>query len=261
VRSLLLLVAVSVALAQTDDVFDAARRGDVAAVRAALDKGAPVDATWRYGQTALFIAAGRGHTDVVRLLLERGAKADVKDSFYGMTALGGAAEKGNTEIVTMLLDKGAPGAEQLLLMAAGTGKAPLVKALAGRQGISPKILTQALASAEAGNHAEAAEALRAAGAQAGAPVDPAAFLRFRGKYATVPHGREVLSVEPKGALLAVIGESMTMEFRALDETTFEPAKYPGMEQLEFIIENGTVTGMESRQASRTVRYKLLEDSK
>jgi hypothetical protein len=255
-----LLVAVSFAFAQTDELFDAARRGDVAAVRTALDKGVPVDATWRYGQTALFIAAGRGHTEVVRLLLARGAKADVKDSFYGMTAIGAAAEKGSTEIVAMLLDKGAPGAEQLLLMAAGTGRTPLVAVLASRPGMGPKLLTQALASAEAGRHAEAAAALRAAGAQSGPPFDPAALTRFRGRYATVPQGREVLSVEPKGALLAVTGESMTMEYRALDDTTFEPAKYPGMAQLEFTIENGRVTGMESRQGSQTVRYKRLEDS-
>jgi hypothetical protein len=52
-----------------------------------------------------------------------------------------------------------------------------------------------------------------------------------------------------------------MEYRPLDDTTFEPVKYPGAEQLEFTTENGRVTGMESRQASRTVRYKRLEDAK
>jgi hypothetical protein len=261
VRLAIVLLGFALSVGANDALFEAARKGDVAAVKAELDKGVPVDATWRYNQTALFIAAGRGHTEVVRLLLERGAKADVKDSFYGMTAIGAAADKDNAGIVTMLLDKGAPGAEPILLMAAATGKAALVKALAGRSGISPKVLTQALSSAEAGKHVETAHALRAAGAKPAAPLDPAALSRFQGKYATVPQGREVLTVEPKGALLTVAGSTMSLDYRALDETTFEPVMYPGAEQLEFTTENGKVTGMVSRQQSRTVQYKRLEDSK
>jgi hypothetical protein len=261
VRTIIFLLIACFGVRASDALFDAARKGDLAAVRAALDSGVTVDATWRYDQTALFIAAGRGHTDIVRLLLERGARADVKDSFYGMTALGAAAEKGSTEIVGMLLDRGAPGAEQLLLMAAATGKAPLVKLLAARPGTSPKILTQALASAEAGKHTEAAAALRAAGVQPPPPLDPSSLTRFEGRYATVPQGRELLKVERRGALLAIVGESMTMEYRALDGSTFEPVKFPGMEQLEFTTEDGKVTGMESRQGSRTVRYKRVEDAR
>jgi ankyrin repeat protein len=114
VRLVTLLLATAIFASASDELFHAARKGDAAAVKVALDKGAAVDAKWRYDQTALFIAAFRGHAEVVKLLLERGAKADVKDSFYGMTAVGAAGQKGHAEIVAMLLDKGATADDQLL---------------------------------------------------------------------------------------------------------------------------------------------------
>ena len=40
-----------------EEFFEAARKGDTAALKAHLDKGVAVDSKWRYDQTALFIAA------------------------------------------------------------------------------------------------------------------------------------------------------------------------------------------------------------
>src|SRR6476661_3997873 len=70
-----------------DQLFEAVRKGDVAAVTAALDHGADVNAKFRYGTTALFKAAERGNADVARVLLDRGADVKVKDTFYGATAM------------------------------------------------------------------------------------------------------------------------------------------------------------------------------
>ena len=66
---------------------EAVRKGDAAAVTALLDKGADVNAKFRYGATALFKAAERGNTEVVKVLLARGADVTVKDTFYGATAM------------------------------------------------------------------------------------------------------------------------------------------------------------------------------
>ena len=69
--------------ALNDQLFEAVRKGDLAAVTAALDKGADVNAKFRYGATALFKAAERGHTEIAKVLLDRGADVKVKDTFYG----------------------------------------------------------------------------------------------------------------------------------------------------------------------------------
>src|ERR671916_428692 len=85
-----------------DQLYEAVRKGDVAAVTAALDKGADVNAKFRYGATALFKAAERGHTEVAKVLLDRGANVKVKDTFYGATAMTWALDNDHFEIVNLL---------------------------------------------------------------------------------------------------------------------------------------------------------------
>ncbi len=82
-----------------DQFWEAVRKGDLAAVTALLDKGADVNAKFRYGTTALFKAAERGHVEIVKLLLARGADVTVKDTFYGATAMTWALDNDHVEIV------------------------------------------------------------------------------------------------------------------------------------------------------------------
>src|ERR1700741_5108433 len=85
-----------------EQLFEAARKGDAAAVTALLDKGADVNAKFRYGTTALFKAAERGNTEVVKVLLARGADVSVKDTFYGTTAITWALDNDRVEVVRAL---------------------------------------------------------------------------------------------------------------------------------------------------------------
>ena len=85
--------------ALNDELFEAVRKGDVAAVTSALDRGADVNAKFRYGSTALFKAAERGHAPVVKILLDRGADVKVKDTFYGATAITWALENDHFEVL------------------------------------------------------------------------------------------------------------------------------------------------------------------
>ncbi len=81
---------------------DAARRGDVAAAKLLLDKGADVNAVDYRGYTPLILAAqhDRDSPELVRLLLSRGA--DVHAVAEGHTALTIAARRGETELVRLL---------------------------------------------------------------------------------------------------------------------------------------------------------------
>src|SRR5678815_5173990 len=82
-----------------DEMWEAVRQGNVALVTSLLDKGADVNAKFRYGTTALFKAAERGHTEVVKLLIARGADVTVKDTFYGATAMTWALNHDHTEVI------------------------------------------------------------------------------------------------------------------------------------------------------------------
>lgn len=77
-------------------------------VASLLQRGAPVNATDKYGTTPLYAAAVQGETEIVRMLL--GAGADPNRESEGETEgtpLCAAASWGRTEIVRLLLQHGA----------------------------------------------------------------------------------------------------------------------------------------------------------
>src|SRR5262249_52855122 len=103
----------------------AARRGDLAAVRAALDAGTSVDAANAQGVTALAYAAEIGRLDIVRLLVERGASLQARDRFFGSSALQVALLYKRYEVARFLLEKGATDADEALDAAVEEGDVEL----------------------------------------------------------------------------------------------------------------------------------------
>lgn len=87
-------------------IFDTARHGDVATLRALLEQGLTPDLTNERGDTLLILAAYHQHEDCVRALLDHGADhGRVNDQ--GQTALGCAVFRQAPEIVRILLAAGA----------------------------------------------------------------------------------------------------------------------------------------------------------
>ncbi len=64
--------------------------------------GANVNATDRYGNTAMMKASFRGYKDIVELLIKINAEVNIKN-YFGCTALTWAAEKGYRDIVRILI--------------------------------------------------------------------------------------------------------------------------------------------------------------
>ncbi|MEM1246569.1 MAG: PQQ-binding-like beta-propeller repeat protein [Acidobacteriota bacterium] len=91
--------------------WDAARVGNLAAVRSAVEAGIDVAAADRWSGTALFKAAAAGRTEVVSYLLEQKANANVQESFWGQSALSAALGDGHFEVAAQLLAAGAEGRE------------------------------------------------------------------------------------------------------------------------------------------------------
>ena len=100
VRTLLPILILSLTPLLADDLGDdllaATRKGDIAQVKALLDKGANINSKTRYNQTPLFFACDRGNLEMVKLLVERGADVNVKDNFYNATPLTWAMNKRST---------------------------------------------------------------------------------------------------------------------------------------------------------------------
>lgn len=166
-----------------EQLLAAVRKGDAAAVKALLAKGADANAKSPYGATGLFFAADRGNAEVARILLDHGADPNVKDTFYGATAMTWALQKKHVEVIKVLLAKGADG-EPVLMAGVNQGNAELVKAALAGSGLKSDTLSSALAVATRNNRSEIVELLKKAGAVPFVefPVDPATLQSYAGSY-------------------------------------------------------------------------------
>ncbi len=241
-----------------DQLFEAVRKGDAAAVTAALDRGADVNAKFRYGATALFKAAERGNADVTKILLDRGADTKVKDTFYGATAMSWAIDGKHIGVVRLILEKNADELEDVLLTGTRENNQELVKIALDRGGIKPETLTVALAlsSADASN-AAVTEMLKKAGAQPPLQVDAATLQSYVGKYKGETGPEVTFTV--KDAKLFVTGFTRDPQpLMALDPTTFRPISFGGI-TLKFNVEEGKATSMTFKQGQTTNQMKRIGD--
>ena len=228
-------------LTKAEQLQEAARKGDAAAVKKLLDEGVDVNTKFRYGATAIFYASDHGHLEVVKVLLDKGADLSVKDTFYGFTplslAIGPAQKKKpeHAEIARLLIAKGAPGKEMALTSAVASSDAALAKVILDSGGVPATNLSDALEMAKAQNKAEIAAMLEAAGAKPHEEfkLEPAQLERMAGTYRN-PGGNELviavngsrLSIAPPGAPPAQV-----RALAAKDATTFRGV---GMQGTTFV---------------------------
>jgi hypothetical protein len=251
-----------VALAQEDpgdELFDAARRGDAATVKALLDRGVDVDTKFRYGATALSYASDKGHLEVVKVLLERKADVNVKDTFYNATPIIWAAQKGHAKIVEALLYAGAEGRDDALAIGASGGHLELVQVLLAKGDFKAETLSDALVAAERGKHTEIAGLLTKAGAQpppkADFQVDAETLKTYVGTYK--PASGTEFTVALKDGKLVAGPPTQQLTLGAFDKTTFRPLEFEGV-KIIFNVENGVVTGFTLKQGSNNQVYKKVQ---
>ena len=114
-------------------IHDAAVKGDVAAITAALDAGAGVDESDGKA-TPLYLAVRGGHLAAAKLLMERGADANVAPTPLLGPPLMPALAKRRVDLINLLLQGGANpnaqrGGESALHIAVRSGCLDCVKAL------------------------------------------------------------------------------------------------------------------------------------
>jgi hypothetical protein len=243
-----------------DQLFEAARKGDATAVTALLDKGADVNAKFRYGQTALFKAAERGHANVVKVLLDRGADPTIKDTFYSATARTWAIDNGHVEVVRLLFEKDPSGADEVLMVGVRRSDEALVKIALDKGGAKPQTLTAALvASAANEKNANITEMLKKAGAIPPLEIDAATLQSYAGKYKGEP-GPEFSVAVKEGKLFIVAPGRDPIAMMALDKTSFRPLEFEGL-TITFNVEGGNVTGLAFKQGANTTQMKRIVEAK
>lgn len=265
--TILLLLAAPTALAQdpkqqlNDQMYEAVRRGDAAAVTALLDKGADVNAKFRYGATALFKAAERGNSDIVKLLLARGADATVRDTFYNAKAMTWAlGDNINVDLVGALLEKDPTSAEDVLMAGVNNGNVALVEVALSKAGLKAETLTAALAVAMSDKEKAAiVEALKKAGAKPPPQVDAATLQSYVGRYKP-EQGGEIVFTFQDGKLMATPAGQGPIAMMAIDKTTFRPVAFAGI-VITFAVEGAKTSSFSLKQGANTTVYKRVEETK
>ena len=172
-----------------EELWSAARDGDVARVAKALDQGADVNAGNRYKATALFFAADKGHVGVLTLLLDRGADINAQDTFYRFRPIGMALSNGHTAAAVLLLQRGSLGAMDALARGIQTKQQPLIDAALGSKELTHANLRTAIALAKRSGTPEMVAAIEkklstlpAEAAPAVVSIDRATLQSYAGTY-------------------------------------------------------------------------------
>ena len=96
---------------ELEAIIDAAKKGDIEAVKQHLAAGTNVNTKDSQGWAPLHLAADRGHKKVIELLIAKGANVNAKDQ-KGRTALDWAEEQ-NKEITYLLRKQGGKTGKEL----------------------------------------------------------------------------------------------------------------------------------------------------
>ena len=245
-----------------DQLFEATRKGDAAAVTALLDKGADINAKFRYGTTVLFKAAERGHVDVVKILLARGIDVTIKDTFYGATAMTWALQNERFEVVKLLIQKDTSNAAEVLMTGARSGKVELVQAALDTGTLKPDSLTSALAVVQGDTtKAEIVDLLKKAGAVAPLQLDAAALQAYAGKFKPDQAGAPDITFSVQdGKLMALPTGQRSLPMMAIDKVTFKPVGFDGI-VVTFTVEGEKITGFMLKQGPANIPYKRVEEPK
>lgn len=242
-----------------DQLYEAVRKGDAAAVTSALDRGADVNAKFRYGTTVLFKAAERGNADVAKVLLERGADVKVKDSFYGATAMTWALDGNHVNVVRLLLQKDTEAVDDVLMTGIRENNEDLVNIALERGGIKAETLTVGLVvTSQDEKRANLAALLKKAGAAPPIEVDEATLQSYAGKYKGET-GPEATVTVKDGKLMVAGFTREPQALMPLDKTTFRPLAFGGM-TLTFNVDGGKVVGIALKQGQNINQMKRLETS-
>jgi hypothetical protein len=254
-RRIACLLFTALALTAADvnqELLDASRSGDTAAVKSLLDKGASVETKTSYGQTPLYLAAMSGHEEVVKLLLDKGASTEVRDTFYKAPMLGFVLQRKHYAIAKLLIAKSKGSADDLLGQVAGSNNTELVQAVLDKGKPSQTALDKTYEIALDRKQTPVAELLKKAGAHEPAPavqVDAKVLESYAGTYKSDQLPFEVKAFVRDGKLIFQATGQGEFVPKAKSPTTFELAS------AGLVLEFDSDAGFTLKQGGGTFKFK------
>jgi outer membrane protein assembly factor BamB len=235
-------------------LWEAARVGDLTAVKKLHAEGFDLNARTKYGATALSFACDKGHLDVARYLIEHGADVNAKDDFYQVTPLGWALYNDHVEIVKLLVANGASEVDQVLMTGVRKNVPELVAIALESDEIDPEVVLQALAQARANEQAEEIVKLLESSEVKPVPrpevtVAPEVLQSYTGTYKNSEIDMTIEVRVEEGRLVAQATGQPPLVMRALSESRFEAVEVPQV-KLSFSGRGGTIERAVVEQGSQ-----------
>ncbi len=239
-----------------EQLWKAARTGDLETVKKLLDAGTPVDARTPYESTALCFACDRGHLEVVQLLLERGADPNVKDKFYKASPLTWAQSGSHYTIITELLKHDAAGADDLLFGAINGTGTELAKAAIDSGKVSATTLALVKRIAQVGEKTDLLqlfEEIQTEDLPVYAPM-PEQLKVFAGQFQGNSGNMKVILAVEEDRLVLFPGTDNAVKLIPLTEPEF----WASGARLVFTLADGKVTGLKYLVSGQEIELKPVE---
>lgn len=240
--TLVLAAATPAVRASKEALLDAARRGDLPGVKAALDSGVDVNAKTDYGVTALTYASEKGYTDIAKVLIDRGADVDAQDYFFSSRAINWAARNDHADIVKLLLAHGATLPQEMLKVVISRDQMDLARAIIQSGKVEAVWLKRAMESAELSGNDKLMRMLEDAGVQR-ADVTPTYKMtqddlrKFEGTYVSVRDFRLKLVANVDGTLTRLADGMTPLTWRPVSPVAFQAVEFPDV-KVNFHLKDG-----------------------
>ncbi|HEV8003715.1 MAG TPA: PQQ-binding-like beta-propeller repeat protein [Planctomycetaceae bacterium] len=199
-----LATAADARLEKRDALWAAVRAGDVKAIKAAIDRGADVNATNEIGVSSLWVATSKGKLEVIELLVKRGADVNVRDGIWYQTPLSMSVGEKKLDASKLLIKAGANDVDAALITAASIGDEKMVEMILGQSKVSQDALDAALYAATTGKKAKVQPMLTKAGAKAiplASEKDRKAWKNMAGMYESDGGAPLAISVKDVGLVM------------------------------------------------------------
>jgi hypothetical protein len=235
-----------------EELLTASRKGDLAAVKQLIEKGAAIETKTAYGQTPLYLAAMNGREDVARFLLERGADPNVTDTFYKAPMLVFVVSRGRYDVAKLLIQKGANAPDEILSELLASGKPDLVQTLLVDSKPSQAAIDSAYEKALQLKQTESAAMLKKAGAHEPAPavkVDPKVLESYEGTYKSAEIPLDIKAFTRDGVLYMQATGQEEFPLKPKSQTVFE------FTQAQIVVEFDSTSSFTIKQGAMNAKYK------
>jgi outer membrane protein assembly factor BamB len=262
VSTTLLLAASGESAGVEQALWDAAQRGDLAAIqKLKAQGGVNLDSPTKYGATALSFACDKGHVEVAAFLIENGADVNHKDSFYGFTPIDWALFNEHVAVVKLLLQKGAAGADRALSLGVRLGDKDLVAAAAASGQLEGNQVAAALEQARTGGASAEIIALLEGVKVESAPVPeieiaPEALSTFTGRYRNADLDMTIDVTVTDGKLVGQATGQPPLILRPIAEARFEAVEFPQV-KLAFSGQGGKIDQVVVEQGGQTFAFPRI----